>query len=501
MFSSYSANPLKNGSVGTAMLVGVLYVFFGLIDPFGFKSVSSEQSERMFNRFVSGPWYASEAQNKVTVIIVDDSFVESQQDQWPLSYYTQDWLIDAIASYKPKGLYLDFLYRQRHHKEESIDQYRQTLRRIANDIPVYLPSLVRSNDFDNSCDPDATEPVSVSHFDRQPPVIDQDSVINDIKTSGVKFSYIGWQGCGDLYPAVLYQSPHLMTPGFALYRAVCGQDVRFAKGCRTAWKSEQFEKPIRLIWGTGASPLHRKVTEASDFICDFVPKRSFSGLLGYQLSQLKVWITQLGSASPERGTREQCTYSDTLSAEWFNSTSPEVIETIRSLVEDRIVLVGARLDGVPDTVYSPVNGSVPGVYLFATALDNYLEYGADTAYQSQSKSRIIWEGVFVSCLFLIACGYWRGFLAKNKYIDRGDLAARDISRIIVAATVSRFVIPLVVCLIGIFCLWSFSRLPMDWILLISLSFVFTPVVLIECFDERPGFIFTRYLIRKVTGRK
>lgn len=478
--------------------MGVLYAVFSFIDPFGFKTVSAEQSNHLFNRFISGPWYSSAAQNQITVVIVDDDFVRSQEEQWPLSYLTHDWLVDTIASYKPKGLYLDFLYRPRSGQQEELDQFRRTIRRVGAEFPLHLPALIHSKDHDNSCDPNARDRVELDPLDVNPPVVDQDSVFSAVKNNQVSFSYIGWQGCGDQYPSALFQSPKLRTPAFSLFQDVCGQDARYAEGCRTAWASDGFESPFRLTWGTGASALHQQVAEASGVSCVSVPKDNHFGLVKYQLSQLFTWLTQFSSTSTERGTREQCTYTDTLPAGWFVSTRPEVVATVQKLIENRIVLVGARLDGIPDTVYSPVNGSVPGVYLFATALDNYLTFGSETRNQGISKQRIMWEVGFVTVLFFLACGYWRGFIAKNDYIGRSDLESNDVWRILRAAAISRFVIPTVVCGVGISCLWYLDQRPLDWILLISLSFLFTPVYILECFHDRPGFLLTRYLMKRIT---
>ena len=106
-----------------ALLVGVIFVVFSKIDPFGIKTAADIQSESIFMQLVGGPWYQSKAQEKITVVLIDDQYLEKTKDSWPMPYVHQAHFLMDILDFNPKAIYLDIIYRHDHENEDDdIDQ-------------------------------------------------------------------------------------------------------------------------------------------------------------------------------------------------------------------------------------------------------------------------------------------------------------------------------------------------------------------------------------------
>lgn len=488
---SYSSNlnPFTNGAVLSALFLSVIYLTFSLFDPFGIKRSASLQSEAVFNRLISGPWYQSDAQNKITVVLVDDGFVAKQREQWPLSYPTQEWLLSTLLSYKPKAIYFDFLYRQRHHEGESLGQYGDALNAAAERIPIFLPMLVDAEKLAGSCEPALrkTELTDVSE------VINFKSAISEIQDTKALKTYLGWNRCGEQYPAMLYGNAKLATPAYALYKAVCESDPTYVSTCKDAHQIERFKEPMIIVWGTGASDQQQVVAKASRQSCVRIDKNSVLSKLKYQAAELLDMVLDVRSKSTSRGSTDECAYTDTLPAMWLDTTRPNAKKQIQKLIKDRVVLVGAKVDGVPDIVTNPVNGTVPGVYLFGMALDNYLSFGAKY-FRSSSASLNIWlEALLVFAIFILIATIWR-WLVRSRHSERtGTYSMADVRLIVGYFVGFRIVIPLFLGLLIPFFFWWLGRLPMDWLSLITISFVANPVFVSEIFEDRASVVVWRVM--------
>jgi CHASE2 domain-containing sensor protein len=75
--------------------------------------------------------------------------------------------------------------------------------------------------------------------------------------------------------------------------------------------------------------------------------------------------------------RTACLPFPVVSATHLFRTSVEAQELLRTALAGRHVLIGTRIAGDHDLVYSPLHGQVPGVMLHATALETLLRSGAD----------------------------------------------------------------------------------------------------------------------------
>ena len=99
-----------------------------------------------------------------------------------------------------------------------------------------------------------------------------------------------------------------------------------------------------------------------------------------------------------------CVYHSTLYASDLATSSEHEEAVLKSLLEDKVVMVGTALSGSADRVLSPLHGRIPGVYLHAMALDNLLNFGPD--YQRDVHMDEIGKSfkLFLFLLMSLLCG-------------------------------------------------------------------------------------------------
>lgn len=429
------------------------------LDPFGFKTAASAQSEAIFLRMVGGPWYKSRARNEIVVVLINDAYLSEIGESWPMSYLAQDMLLTDILSHKPKAVFLDFLYRHRHGSEEDLSQYARTVResgldRDGNSIPIYLPSLVRDIEGLNTCTGDAVPPIPSAD------IVVRDSVLEVMRPASDERAYIGWVGCGDRYPAYLAGNDSLQTPAFALYRHYCHAEGRGLPACGGTQANDvsDFSDPMVIRWGTGVSEIHYAALAKGGVDC---VRSTEINRWGYAVKQLLRAMGQALSSTRERGFAERCTYTDTLNATWFTGSSEELHDFLKTMIRNRYVLVGAQVDGVSDYILSPVNGQLPGVYLFAMALDNLMTMGKGYFTQPDTWLVIVLEAITLFAILMLS-----GYLHSRLRFSAG------LGSVLLSVLVYKALIPLCVALSVASVMWSLRMVPFDWLTVSALALIF-----------------------------
>lgn len=492
------------------MIVLLTSVWTGIaqFDPFGIKTATSIQSESIILRLIGGPWYQSKAQ-KITVVLIDNQYIEQMKDRWPLTYSQHAFILDTILFHKPKAVFYDVLFQFLHDpssvtREDELDQFIETLwLGDENKIPIFIPNLVNTLRSTSSCESDMPlsevgieeELIIKSIFDQEPH--------KSLLGTAIKKTYVGWHGCGNRYPSFIMHATKQQTPAYALYKTVCDMDENFSPGCKSLKANEDagtkpcclftkreiktgkdfnsFNKPLMIRWGSGVTEEHLSLYEGTEYgsECEVfnTSARGFWDRLSYSLKQLGLMTRQGFQMSIERGKSERCTYTDTLHATWLlESPTEELYDVISHMIEDRVVLIGAQVHAANDYILSPVNDNVPGVYMHAMALDNYLEYGADY-FKSMSQTH-----TFLIELFVTLLGHFIFFWVARDYVsprivafiksDKINIYVFDKSALL-ESTLNFFLRMFILLTLGFivgFILWSFKFAPMDWagILLVSL---------------------------------
>lgn len=482
-----------------AFLASLFWGSVSQLDPLGLKTAVDLQSEAMFMRLIGGPWYRSGAQDAVSVVLIDDLYVQETGEHWPLSYLQQDLLLNDILDLQPRAVFLDLLYRHNHDGSDGgeLGQYIETINQATHgnesSIPIYIPYLVKDVKGVASCN---------SHNGKwnAADLVLRESVISDFQKSGATPTYIGWTGCGNRYPSTILGDEQYRTPAYALFKEVCTRPHTDLPGCpdtlsakrtesENKWDGADFQEAMAIRWGTGVSFEQQSALQKGGIDClRFDENHSPMKFFFRQLAQIMLFDA-LFEETTEHGIAERCTYTDTVHATWFLGASPELRQYLKGMIKDRVVLVGTRIEGVHDMTYSPVNGQLPGIYLIAMALDNYLKYGLNYYRDMPAIAAWILEVITIFLVVVLSVLGWNWTTRNWVTSSTGEGERPFISfrmESIALFLVFRVLFPVLVAFVLTLILWDMMHYaPMDWIGISVLAFMAMPISTNDCIEADP----------------
>jgi|TARA_R100001143_G_C3356879_1_gene132984 hypothetical protein len=297
---------------------------------------SSDRTDKYFqdliNTHLGSIVYPYEAHDDITVLLLTDQTLNSEelQGRWPTSYDFHANVLKTLLRYKPKALFIDFLWLShrtyspetgRLDGEDLIDVLQKYQ---AEGISVYVPytEVVARNwpQFEGLVTW-VSVPLgfNVSDFIARVYPIEQ----NGIPTAAFKIK-------SDL----TRESPQQIS-----------------------------DRPMDIVWGTRQN--HKNEIWMAD------ASRSVQASLADS-----IWAT-LSQGYDHVAYRVP--YSTTLFVRDLLTqvalTPEEAYEQTKEYVNDKIILYGANLEGVNDMIFTPARNVLPGVYYHAMALDNLLQLG------------------------------------------------------------------------------------------------------------------------------
>ncbi|MCD0267894.1 CHASE2 domain-containing protein [Xanthomonas melonis] len=380
------------------VVVFLLTVVVGVLDPFGLKRASEVQSQRIAGRMFA-PFYGMPptpagspptiAQDHIAVVLIDDHTLRARELAWPPRYNYYDEVLRRVLAQRPRAVYVDILMERRRDYDDSYADARDGIAAEIGcaKVPVLFGvsapgrrsifSGVGSAASGCSTGPVATESGVTP-------------VAQDVVTS--------WRGVGSDYPLLLAAEnvrdegwiPPLSTgPGFgadyrsvalALYQQACR--TRSSAGCREraqALSSEVLGTPMAVQWG---STLPRVQARPRGLGCVRTAPAGWWSRLHSALGLTRDGLASGVDAQAENRRRERCAYTLTVFEEQLDDPAVAVV------LKDRVVLIGTRLSGLGDQVLSPVHQQLPGVYLHAMALDNLMSWGSQHMSTDSWRDRV-----------------------------------------------------------------------------------------------------------------
>lgn len=325
-------------------VLGALFVVLAVLDPFGLSSSSNNASAQWLNRVFANS-YPNTGQQQIAVILIDDAYLMRNTTHWPMPYDEQSKLFKRLLAYKPKAVFVDFMYSHDHSQGDPalgsqllanvFERYRH------QGIPLLLANTGQVRGEEGQAN----------------------TLANLVEVSSS--ALVAWNGFGDKYPLAV-QKPlgPMETPALLMYRQYCQSHTcaDLPSDTQAALQSP----PIAIQWGIHLAP---EQTRISDIAHCSAPEGLLNDV-GKELVQAIFW--KLSGAEKSR-----CLYNFTLSASDLEVSTPEDRALLSKLLRDRLVLVGANITSTGDLVHSPVHGQIPGVYLHAMALDNLVTLGMD----------------------------------------------------------------------------------------------------------------------------
>lgn len=362
--------PMRVLDASLPVFLGVLLLglLMNELEPFGLDNASKAHSQRITAR-VLAPFYGSDAQDHIAVVMIDDHTLAARGIGWPPQYAYYDELLRRILAQRPRAVYLDILMQQRRDYDDSYEDARLGIGEeiAAAGIPVYFG---------------VAAPGGRSIFSG---------------AGGARDVVTSWQGVGSDYPLTIDgerinehgttlrqdagQGPGADTRSvaLALYDAAC---LPSAAGCAEtadALTPRGRAQPMVVQWG---STLPRRKDAAIGDPCTRGAEVGTGARMAEAWGLLKDSFNSGRDEQAEDRHRKQCAYTFTVFEEQLDD------EAMHDALADRVVLVGTHLVGLNDRVASPVHQQIPGVYLHAMALDNLMTWGERRVHRIEGANRL-----------------------------------------------------------------------------------------------------------------
>src|SRR5690606_11512440 len=122
--------------------------------------------------------------------------------------------------------------------------------------------------------------------------------------------------------------------------------------------------PMALFWG---QQLPRSAAPGVD--CTAPADASRQGWMGAGFANVWMSLWSGFRSSEYQRKRHACPYTLTLRLQELEDSAKQ------ELIQGRVVMLGTMLAGMDDSVSTPVQQNLPGVYQHAMALDNLMHWG------------------------------------------------------------------------------------------------------------------------------
>lgn len=321
------------------LMLGILGLVILACDPLGLSSATDKASEQFFNRLLSA-FYPDRGQQQIVLLLLDDAFLLRHDLHWPLPYQEQAKVLARLLHYQPQAVFVDLLYSHDHSRG------RDTPEVLANVFARYAQRGI---------------PVLLASTGEALPQTNQVDTLSAL-AAVTKPVVIQWDGQGDRYPRTITDTDGrvLATPAQALYEEYCRRHA-----CAPHERATD-SPPIAVQWGLHTATQQRLLSSS----------QHCQGRSSALVETFRVALSALFWRFSSPATLP-CPYTLTLNAAELETTQPEERALLRSVLQGRLVLVGADIAGAADRILSPVHGQIPAVYQHAMALDNLITWQAD----------------------------------------------------------------------------------------------------------------------------
>lgn len=294
-----------------AVLWTIGYVFFVF---HGLSFHLTPWSQAFINAIVKYT-YGTTGQDDTTVVLFREENLSRLGVQYPVPYSVHAQVLEALASYGPRAVFVDFAFMDAREGEDELWDALCALGRAK--VTVFLASPVRPELIKRK----TPAGVEVTCAQEASPQMEENVGVSGVLTYANRGKADG-----------------LRTAAFAL--AASNPALRLDERALKA--------PLEIIWGKGVAPLNRKWMNCLE------P----SMLLG-------LW--HLLTHGP-LADKLFCPYTRTVTVAHLLSFSRD--QDVETALRGRTVLYGAAFRLTGDVVNSPVYAELPGVYLHAMAYDN-----------------------------------------------------------------------------------------------------------------------------------
>jgi hypothetical protein len=372
-----SNQSIKIKALLTTIILSLLFIY----NPLGLRTAAEKHNEDLILQLFS-PFFAESSSKEISVILLDDAFLE-QIGTFPVSYAHLARVLKIISNHQPDAVFFDILQHYEHSSRLNkwIGQIEKS------DFPVLLASDPEYDNSDRLNNPQSLRHQLAKHAD---------------------FAAVTWSGSKHYYPLyVNWNNTEMPTTATALYRLWCKNNTTKCSipVPNTIKGSDYYNQPMIVQWSNKSSQKQEKLFPLKGS-CQNTESSPFSQLLTLVKTYLQIGVST--NIQVDKVTRKACTQVLAIAASTLYQPGAMKSELLREAIEGRMILVGYGLTGSSDTVVSPVNGTIAGVFYHAVALDNLIQFSgnywhvpADIGNYSFNQSDLLEVIVQAMVLFMV----------------------------------------------------------------------------------------------------
>lgn len=391
-------------ALGAAALLFTIAVAFASISVFDYEESLWSISRDIFYR-IFAPLYPGRSDRWATVVLLDDASFRDF-DVYPVKYGTHARILEALATYHPRAVFVDFAFVD-NRPDATIEDLKRVIDLYhSRNIPLYIPTYKNGN------------------------IKNITGIRPDLaKLAGAgKFTLVSFELGRPLwgtpvYPLYSYQE------GYATVGAQIAKDLEPQMYAEKISKRTEFE----IWWGLPPAPTNCR---RDDHECGFW--YSFWGRL---ISNINPKFRPLGwELSDEEIVRYP--YSPFVTAgELLDGNKRSAIEGI---LKNKVIMYGPDLDIARDNFPNPVFSFrskaryLPGVFFHAMALENIFDLKGNIKEPRSQNLKAMWVKDIISIGF-VCLVFSIGRFIETYFNDRlkrfswiFDMAAIMISAVMIA---------------------------------------------------------------------
>ena len=467
-----------------ALLSTVIIFFQANLDPFGLISASDKSSALLFSKIIS-PFYGKQllkqpyslstnnqqhnGRENIVVVLYDQPYFDrnrksSNKPVWPIPVDKHRRLLQKIAEANPAAVFLDVYFTiENKERENAIAKFYSQLKTIdcpnglsadecadEAQAPTFIASVLRN-----------TKP-SATNLETDIPIAPPRVALAEINQQQHHYAL---QDCQqDTNKDCIDTSTD--TAAYALYQQWCARMNELKTGSCQSIDTKNIDQTLFLQWGYAPSQdmvdLRRKISP------DAKHCQTDGNGLSLLIKPIQLIFKELiGQTS---NSRKLCPYHNTLGALMVEKMPAS---DLRTMLKNKVVLVGATDYPLADKIESYVHGYIPGVFWHATALDNLIEQPNNFLRKMQKKRSAKIETAITLLLFITMAAFIHQNTLNERRLKSNPAINTEANQLtlthihLYTSAIALLLLSILICLIWV----GHDYAPENWVGIAGLLFI------------------------------